>query len=183
MYEARRQRSSWARIKLSIVRKVMSIIRRSGLLDFILLSVSFFSKSTGIYRFQLFNFQCSISLEIKVSKMTFCLFHIPLNFSVTLSSDISYLITSFFVVNNFFKIISNFFEVYFSEYLVSPLAPFGVVFILVWLLILKMYIRYTFQSSAPWQLPRFIMYSKQKFKSTHVFYLFFFFLNYFFLFS
>ena len=39
MYEARRQRSSWARIKLSIVRKFMSIGSLRFLLDFALIRV------------------------------------------------------------------------------------------------------------------------------------------------
>ena len=69
MYEARRQRSSWARIKLSIVRKFMSIsyrfaIRCSTLFfccPIIAFWINKFSLSFLNSRLQLFCFQCSIS--------------------------------------------------------------------------------------------------------------------------
>lgn len=80
-----------------------------------------FSKSTGIYRFQLFNFQCSICLKFKVSKTT-SVFHIPLNFDSPSQATSFILSPHFLLSTTFFKNYFKLFEVYFNVS-VLPLTP------------------------------------------------------------
>ena len=113
MYEARRQRSSWARIKLSIVRKFMIFISEEMLSTHFAcfrfafrLSLSFVVELTSLFRlhYSVFNVRFSVNSSMRlINSLTLFAILYFVSISVLFSSTVLWLLSYSFLTQTLFS--------------------------------------------------------------------------------